>query len=242
MLFSYVMLCDFYPINQREAEPSIAQIILLIVLISYLIEEIRKVLTYDNKLLRQKLYSYLSEFLNGAQMFGLILFIVGAILRFIPSNECYLAARIFLSIDLIFWYLKTLVCFTPIKSLGPKITMIGVMTKELANFMPLILITMFAYGISTYALMYHNSPPSWSLLKKVFFPGYFIIGGEHYDLDGIMGAADNVCFQNFTTIIEFTENQDCREPHGSQVSLVLYVIYLLFMFILLQNLLIAIFR
>jgi hypothetical protein len=236
------MLCDFYPINQSNVVyPKIPETILIIVFFSYFVEEVRKVITYDNKLIRKKIYSYLNEFLNGAQMLGIILFIVGIILRFIPDDDCYLAARILLSIDLIFWYLKILVCFTPIKNLGPKITMIGVMTMELLYFIPLIVISMFAFGVSTYALQYHNNIPSYSLLKAVFFPGYFVFAGEFYTLHDMREAPDSSCFQNFTSIMDFTENRDCIEPVGSQVGIAIYVIYLLYMYFLIVNLLIAIF-
>ena len=114
--------------------------------------------------------------------------------------------------------------------------------SELAYFLPVILLFMFAYGISSHALQFHNSPMSISLLKDIFFPGYFIIGGEHMSLENMLGVDENVCYNNFTSIIEFSQNQNCPEPHGTKISLALYVLYLLFLFILLQNLLIAIFR
>ncbi len=107
--------------------------------------------------------------------------------------------------------------------------------------MPVILLYMFAYSIASYALQFHNSPPSSELLKNIFFPGYFIIGGENYKLEGILDVSANTCSQNFTSLADFSTDQVCPEPKGTQVSIALYVVYLLFMYILVQNLLIAIF-
>lgn len=100
---------------------------------------------------------------------------------------------------------------------------------------------MFGYGISSHALRFHNSVLNADLLKKIFFPGYFILGGDYYNLDGIMESAEGTCHENFTSIIEYSGNTECQDNRGSQVSLALYVIYLIIMFILLQNVLIAIF-
>jgi hypothetical protein len=89
--------------------------------------------------------NYFSNFWNWIEFLGLLLFYVGLILRFIPNNnETFLAARYFhikekkikkiksylinlrciLCVDVIFWFLKLLSFYTPIKELGPKILMI----------------------------------------------------------------------------------------------------------------------
>ena len=39
---------------------------------------------------------------------------------------------------------------------------------------------MFAFGVSTQALLYHNQKLDSNLLKSVFFPAFFFIGGEYY--------------------------------------------------------------
>jgi hypothetical protein len=128
---------------------------------------------------------------NTIEVFALFGFIIGIILRFIPNNHnCYIASRVVLSIDIIIWYLKTLHICTLIKELGPKLLMMIRMTKELLGFMFIILLFMFAFGISTQSMMYHNQPLDWELLKNVFFPAYFVIGGEYYTADTLLGGKD----------------------------------------------------
>jgi len=47
---------------------------------------------------------------------------------------------------------------------------------------------MFAFGVSTQALLYPNQSLNSDLLKSVFFPAYFVIGGEYYTRSDIMNA------------------------------------------------------
>ena len=54
--------------------------------------------------------------------------------------------------------------------------------------MALILVIMFAFGVSTQALLYANQKLNTELLKNVFFPAYFVIAGEYYTRTSIMDA------------------------------------------------------
>ena len=96
--------------------------------------------------------------------------------------------------------------------------------------MLIVVLFMFAFGISTQSLMYFNQSVDDQLLKSIFFPAYFIIGGEYYTRDDIMNAE----FCNATT-------QTCPDYIGSEFTITEYVFYLIFLDILLVNLLIAIF-
>lgn len=53
-------------------------------------------------------------------------------------------------------------------------------------FIFIVIVFLFAFGVSTQALMYHNQELNSELLKQVFFPAYFVIGGEYYTLDNIL--------------------------------------------------------
>lgn len=95
--------------------------------------------------------------------------------------------RITLSLDIILWFFKSLHTYTGIRSLGPKLIMIRIMLIDnLLSYLLIILSFMFAFGVSTQALMYHNVPLNRKLLANVFFPAYWIIGGEYYTKDSIL--------------------------------------------------------
>ena len=101
----------------------------------------------------------------------------------------------------------------------------------------------------------------YELVKNVFYPPYFVIGGEYYKLDDMLNGKKklfkpNCLIQNLFLIkkLNVLKNQaancrnesltpeDCPDPLGADVSLVITIFYALFMPILLVNLLIAIFK
>jgi hypothetical protein len=61
-------------------------------------------------------------------------------------------------------------------------------TIELAYYITIILVIIFAFGISTQSMLYPNQQLNAELLKNVFFPAYFVIGGEYYTRSDIMNA------------------------------------------------------
>lgn len=117
---------------------------------------------------------------------AIFLYYVGMILRFIPNSQCFLAARIILSIDIIVWFVKSLKAYWFIRKLGPLLVMIERMTWHLFYFMILVILFMFAFGVSTQALMYPNQNLDKDLLKSVFFPSFFVIFKEYYTRKEIM--------------------------------------------------------
>jgi hypothetical protein len=145
--------------------------------------------------------------------------------------------------------------FSFIRSLGPTLLMIREMTSQLVFFFMIIIVFMLAFGVSTQGLMYYNQNLDRDLIKNIFLPAYFIIGGEYFTRDTIMGASMAI-YIDYYLIVSCIINinlekdcnstdgtgQDCPEYVGAQVSLTEYVFYLIFLNILLVNLLIAIFR
>ncbi len=125
--------------------------------------------------------------------------------------------------------------------MGPKLIMIRAMAWQTVEFFLVILAFMFAMGVSTQGLMYHNMPVNLDLIKNVFLPAFFIIGGEYYTKDDMLN--NKYCEVNDTTRYETDKYTygDCMDKNGTPVALGIYVIYLLVLNILLVNLLIAIF-
>jgi hypothetical protein len=183
------------------------------------------------------------------------------ILRFIPDNyDVYLASRIILCIDIIFWFIKILNTYSILKIAGPKLIMINKMLIELISFITIILIIMFAFGVSTQSLMYHNVPLNANLLKNVFSHAFFIIVGEFQTRSSIM---DGNIFWKHRTILKniiwhfyFLENcvpndnrsvtdrydpSDCPDLYGANVTLIIYMLYIIFLNMLFLNLLIGVF-
>lgn len=61
--------------------------------------------------------------------------------------------------------------------------MIRKMLVEMVIFLIVFLAFMFAFGISVMSLGYHNEVLNLNLLENIFFPSFFIIGGNYYTRD-----------------------------------------------------------
>lgn len=75
----------------------------------------------------KKIAAYFNSFWNQLDVVAIGLFYVGFGLRFFPGAEMFCAARIVFSVDLTFWFMRTLNIFAAIKQLGPKLVMISEM-------------------------------------------------------------------------------------------------------------------
>lgn len=192
-LFSYVLLCDFYPIvhiNEDDIEIGKelgwSELTVMFWVLVFAMDEFRQFLTIETKLTKLKFLSYFTDFWNMVHLSSILLFIVGITLRFIQDMNFYLAARIVLSLDILLWFFRSLHGYSFIRSLGPKLVMIRRMLNELMVFLLIVIVFIFAYGISTQALMYHNQELNLNLLKNIFFPAYFVIGGEYFEREKLM--------------------------------------------------------
>jgi hypothetical protein len=100
LLFSYVILCDFYPIEQlNESGVAIGrpvnypEICLIFWVLVFGIDEIHEFYTIEKRQKFKRFIEYFSHFWNWVQWTSVILFGVGIALRFKPGMEYYLAAR-----------------------------------------------------------------------------------------------------------------------------------------------------
>jgi hypothetical protein len=64
-----------------------------------------------------------------------------------------------------------------VKRVGIKLIVIRRVLGKLIMFMSIMVLFMFAAGISWQALTYHNLPLEWSLVPVVFLPAFFTSSG-----------------------------------------------------------------
>lgn len=167
-----------------------------------------KIYLQESDLLTTKMDLFFSDLWSSIESLAIFLFAVGMILRFIPNDRCYVAARysiinllrlfdtlnrnflpfkwnkrVILCVDMVFWYHKHLHAYTAVRTIGPKMVMIRKMIVEMIIFLIVFLAFMFAFGISVMSLAYHNEQLNLDLLMNIFFPSFFIIGGNYYTRD-----------------------------------------------------------
>lgn len=128
----------------------------------------------------------------------------------------------------IYWYLRILNILSVNKYLGPLVTMMGKMVKNMIYFVVLLLIVLMSFGVSRQAILNPDAAPSWRIARDVFMEPYFMLYGEVY--------ADKI-------------DPECGDEEGMVpcvagrwISPAIMSVYLLVANILLINLLIAVFN
>ncbi|CAF4407613.1 unnamed protein product, partial [Adineta steineri] len=130
------------------------EIILAGWIFTLLCEEIRQFFSLEARTIRNAITAYFEVFWNRLDMLAIVLFFIGFTLRFIPTTECFCAARIVLSVDLTLWFIRSLDFFAAVKRLGPKLVMIGEMAHDLKFFMLMLTVFILGFGVSSYSLIY----------------------------------------------------------------------------------------
>ena len=132
--------------------------------------------------------------------------------------------------------------YTAVKIMGPKLIMIRKMLVQLCLFMLIMFLFIFAFGICIQALTYHNMPLDWNLFINVFMPAVFVIGGQYDNYQKYL-QAEQCNITDLTRLdTDMYTNNDCPDFVGSQIAMIIYAVYVLFLNILLLNILIAILR
>ncbi|KAG5896745.1 hypothetical protein JTB14_031725 [Gonioctena quinquepunctata] len=219
VLFSYTVLIKMDQIPSWQEFMSIAFII------SLGCEKLRELFSSEPVGLSQKFAVWSWNMWNPCDMAGVFMFLIGMSLRSRP--ESFSVGRVVYCVNCIYWYLRILAILSVNKYLGPLVTMMGKMVKNMIYFVVLLLIVLMSFGVSRQAILYPDKEPSWMIIKDVFLEPYFMLYGEVYadKIDPACGGDD--------------EN-DCQT--GRWVAPIIMSIYLLVANILLINLLIAVFN
>ncbi|KAF4525034.1 hypothetical protein B566_EDAN001947 [Ephemera danica] len=156
----------------------------------------------------------------------IIFFLIGMALRLRPITM--MMGRVIYCVDIIYWYLRILNILGVNKYLGPLVTMMGKMVKNMIYFVVLLLVVLMSFGVCRQAILFPNNEPSWNLAREVFFQPYFMLYGEVFadDIDPPCGPGQTI--------------EECQT--GRWITPTVMSIYLLVANILLINLLIAVFN
>ena len=99
-----------------------------------------------------------------------------------------------------------------------------------------MVVIIFAYGVSTRALMFQKQDFDFYLLENVLFSGYLILFGTNQYSEIMLNETD-YCSKNVTVI-----DKNCPDYIGRKISLFINTFYVIILVILATNLLIAIFK
>ncbi|XP_028167972.1 transient receptor potential cation channel trpm-like isoform X8 [Ostrinia furnacalis] len=220
LMFTYTVLVKMDP------TPSWPEIYSICYILTFLCEKIREIITSEPVAIRHKFSVWAWNMWNTYDAGFIIFFLVGLSLRLRASSMD--VGRVIYCVDIIYWYLRILNILGVNKYLGPLVTMMGKMVKNMIYFVVLLLVVLMSFGVARQAILYPDKEASWYLIREVFFQPYFMLYGEVFapDIDPDCGLEVN----------------DHKCVTGRWITPIAMTIYLLVANILLINLLIAVFN
>ncbi|XP_050352558.1 transient receptor potential cation channel trpm isoform X2 [Nymphalis io] len=219
LMFTYTVLVKMDP------TPSWPEIYSICYILTFLCEKIREIITSEPVAIRHKFSVWAWNMWNTYDAGFIIFFLVGLTLRLRTSSMD--VGRVIYCVDIIYWYLRILNILGVNKYLGPLVTMMGKMVKNMIYFVVLLLVVLMSFGVARQAILYPDKEASWYLIRGVFFQPYFMLYGE-------------VFAEQMAPPCGLPGLEECRVGHW--VPPVVMSIYLLIANILLVNLLIAVFN
>ncbi|XP_014296022.1 transient receptor potential cation channel trpm isoform X2 [Microplitis demolitor] len=189
-------------------------------------EKIREIVTSEPATLSHKFSVWSWNMWNPCDAAAIIFFNIGLVLRLRQSTFDY--GRVIYCADSIYWYLRILNILGVNKYLGPLVTMMGKMVKNMIYFVVLLLVVLMSFGVARQAILNPNSEPKWLIIRDIFMEPYFMLYGEVYahNIDPECGDEPSM--------------KPCLP--GRWITPAVMSIYLLVANILLINLLIAVFN
>ncbi|XP_075981587.1 transient receptor potential cation channel, subfamily M isoform X3 [Anticarsia gemmatalis] len=220
LMFTYTVLVKMDP------TPSWPEIYSICYILTFLCEKIREIITSEPVAIKHKFSVWAWNLWNTYDAGFIIFFLVGLTLRLRSGSMD--VGRVIYCVNIIYWYLRILNILGVNKYLGPLVTMMGKMVKNMIYFVVLLLVVLMSFGVARQAILYPEQEASWYLIREVFFQPYFMLYGEVF-----AGDIDPVCGM---------DNLDHKCVTGRWITPIAMTIYLLVANILLINLLIAVFN
>ncbi|CAH1392573.1 unnamed protein product [Nezara viridula] len=219
-IFSYVVLV------RMETYPSWQEMYCIAYIATLGCEKIREIASSEPVAISHKFSVWAWNMWNPCDAIAIIFFLIGLSLRLKPTSMA--VGRVMFCVDIVYWYLRILNILGVNKYLGPLVTMMGKMVKNMIYFVVLLLVVLMSFGVCRQAILFPDSDPNWSLAKDVFFQPYFMLYGEVF-----ADSIDPPC-----------GDEPGMEPcqTGRWITVVVMSTYLLVANILLINLLIAVFN
>ncbi|CAF0967570.1 unnamed protein product, partial [Didymodactylos carnosus] len=241
ILFSFVLLVDYFPLNIYNEKRSgikslqipITEMFLHICIWSLILEEIRQFVLTDN-------YSdYFEELWNIFDLTAFALYLIGFITRFIVNETLFAISKIFLCLDLIVWFVRTLHLFAAYEKLGPKLIMIYNTMKDLLFFVCFILIFLFAFSITSWSLITTTVQVNWIYTDdgKLFNATVLNAGSGLWTWRYLRDVTNHGIWKVFGQVDPF----DGNDPYND-VAWVLAIIFVTVSNVLLLNVLVALFN
>nr|XP_043066635.1 transient receptor potential cation channel trpm isoform X6 [Drosophila bipectinata] len=186
IMFSFTVLVKMEPMPRWQEWYSIAYITTLG------FEKVREIISSEPVAITHKFSVWAWNMWNPCDGAAIILFLIGLTFRF-RFNTMDIG-RVIYCVDSIYWYLRILNILGVNKYLGPLVTMMGKMVKNMIYFVVLLAVVLMSFGVSRQAILFPDKQPTWGLIKEVIAgsivaPGFLGALGHNTRSHNARGAA-----------------------------------------------------
>ncbi|XP_060069343.1 transient receptor potential cation channel subfamily M member 1-like [Ylistrum balloti] len=217
MCYTYVVLVRTYP------EPKWQEMVVMVYVATIALDKIRSIIASEPVNFTKKMNLYFSQKWNIWDTMALTSFAMAVTLRFIPAT--LRDARILYTINIVFWYPRILQMISVNRYLGPYIKIMAKLFIDMCYFTVIMVIVVITFGIVRQSIHFQHEEPSWKLVRNVFFYPYWMIYGE------LFAHEIDTCYD--------PDNHPGGCTYGSWVAPAFMCVYLLLIYVLLVNMLIA---
>uniref|UniRef100_A0A8C9WHW1 Transient receptor potential cation channel, subfamily M, member 7 n=2 Tax=Scleropages formosus TaxID=113540 RepID=A0A8C9WHW1_SCLFO len=222
MLYSYVVLVNVTPLGTPQ------EWIVVLYISTSAVEKIRVMLLSEAGKISQKVKVWFSDYFNITDSLAIVTFFVGFGLRCGPDANGHFAGRLLYCLNIVFWYVRLLDILAVNQKAGPYVMMIAKMVANMFYIVVIMGLVLVSFGVPRLAILYPEKEPSWTLLRDVVFQPYWMMYGEVYAYEIDVCAHDSVV------------QELCHD--GSWLTPFLQAVYLFVQYIIMVNLLIAVFN
>lgn len=227
--FLFLGAFNYTVLVKMDRVPHWMEVYVMAYVFFHTIEMIREIAIAEPPKLAHKLSVFFLEKWNIIDLVSIPLFWTGVSLRFQASTTINLWGKVLYSLDLICWYIRILELFQVSRNLGPFVVIIEKLVRDITSLIAFFAVFVLAFGVARQAILSPVEDPEWNLAKKAVMQPYFMIFGEVYAYE-----IDPPCGGNNTDI------PVCWP--GRWFVPIMQSIYLLSTYVLLINLLIAVFN
>ncbi|CAF0821277.1 unnamed protein product [Adineta steineri] len=167
------------------------QMVIHIWIFMFALEEFRqfKLLKTRDIGIGQTFIIYLRESWNKLDVLCVCLYLISIILECFNTKITLNAARAFLAIDVVFWFIRLLILLMIDRTVGPMLLMIQAMVgalSDMGTFFSIFFVFTSAYGVASFALLKNGELfLDLSVFRKIFHQAYWHVFGQMNDLDDI---------------------------------------------------------
>lgn len=148
-----------------DSEPSWQELISIFYISTLGCEKIREIVSSEPVAVGHKFAVWAWNMWNPCDAAAIIFFLIGLSLRLKPSTMD--VGRVMYCVDSIYWYLRILNILGVNKYLGPLVTMMGKMVKNMIYFVVLLAVVLMSFGVSRQAILFPHSEASWTTIREV---------------------------------------------------------------------------